>query len=569
MIRNGGVPESKPEGDASNAEAASSSALGLGGATFVGLDGRQVLAALGRYGRSLVRNPAAIAARAVELVAEDVRIIAGTSRRSPEPKDRRFSDEAWQRRGWKQLAQGYLAWRDVTVSSVDGLGMDDASADRARFALMQVTEAVAPTNNLLTNPAATRTAVRTRGRSLVDGVRHLSWDLRHNGGLPSQVDTRPFVLGENTAATAGAVVRRTDLFELIQFEPRTDKVRERPVVVIPPQINRYYFLDLAPGRSFVEHAVDHGQQVFILSWRNPGPEHRSWSLDSYVSACLDACEAARAITGADAVNVIGFCSGGLTQSVLLGYLAAQHRPLVHAAALGVTMLDSEVKSVLNSFATRRSVQSTINRSRKNGVLEGRQLARTFAWVRPNDLIWNYWVSNYLMGERPPAFDVLAWNADTTNLPNTLHEQFLEMALGNSLMEPGGMSVLGIPIDLGKVEVDMYSVGAINDHLVPWEAAYSATQLFGGDHRFVLSNSGHVQALVNPPGNAKASYYVNDDHPEDPATWLEQADKMAGSWWTDWAEWIDARSGAQRDPAETLGSRDNPVLCRAPGTYVSS
>ena len=309
--------------------------------------------------------------------------------------------------------------------------------------------------------------------------------------------------------------------------------------------------------------------MFLTSWRNPGPENRDWSLDTYISACIDAIEAVLSISRVKDLNSLGLCAGGMTQSILLGYLSAQSRPLIHAASLAVTMIDSQTHSVINSFATKRTVAATITKSRRKGMLAGEDLAKVFAWMRPNDLVWNYWVNNYLLGENPPAFDVLAWNSDATNLPNQLHEQFLQISSDNSLMEPGGVSVLGQSIDLRNVTIDHYSVGAVTDHIVPWQSCYQATQLFGGAHRFALSNSGHIQALVNPPDNPKASYFVGDDFPPDPIAWRANATRRSGSWWTDWSAWLDSRSGNWRAAPTSPGNSTHPVLCDAPGTYVSS
>jgi polyhydroxyalkanoate synthase len=392
-------------------------------------------------------------------------------------------------------------------------------------------------------------------------------DWRHNGGMPSQVDTRPFIVGGNLAVTPGAVVHRTPVFELIQYEPATDSVRERPVLIVPPQVNKFYFLDLAPGRSFIQHGVTQGLQMFVMSWRNPTPAERDWSLDTYVDACLEAAEVACAIAGTPDLNMVGFCAGGITQSLLLGHLAATGRDLVSSSALAVTTIDTEAKSTMNMFATRRSVEAAIAQSRRKGMLSGRDLARVFAWVRPNDLVWNYWVSNYLMGEDPPAFDVLAWNSDSTNLPAALHAEFVRLFMDNALLQPGQLSVLGTPIDLSKVTTDLYVVGATTDHLVPWQAAYVATQAYGGRSRYVLSNSGHIQALVNPPGNPKASFLTSDDTPPDVEVWLKGATRHIGSWWTDWAQWTTERAGEQRPAPTRLGSVRHPPLDPAPGTYV--
>jgi len=554
----------RPADDGLESQAASS----INGANpFVGLNRPQLAAAVARWGGALVRQPLVLTSRVVGLTGEQLRVLAGVSDVAPDPKDRRFVDPAWKNPLWKRLAQSYLGTREAVLGSVDDLDLDDKSADRARFALMQLTEAMAPTNLLPGNPAAMKKAAATRGLSLARGARNMVSDIRHNGGMPSQVDTRPFEVGGNLAVSPGAVVYRTDVLELIQYEPTTPTVRERPVMIIPPQINRFYFLDLAPGRSFIEHAVAQGLTVFTISWRNPQPEQRDWSLDTYVGACLDAAEVACDITGSDDLNLIGFCAGGITQSLLMAHLAATGRQLVASSTLAVTTIDTEAKSSMNMFASRRSVESSIAQSRRRGVLRGSDLARVFAWVRPNDLVWNYWVSNYLMGEDPPAFDVLAWNGDTTNLPAALHAEFVHLFLDNALLEPGKLTVLGTPVDLGKVVSDLYVVGATTDHLVPWQAAYIATQAYGGKSRYVLSNSGHIQALINPPGNPKASFMTSDETPPTPEAWLKGATRYTGSWWTDWAEWTIERSGGERAAPAQLGSARHVPSDRAPGRYA--
>jgi polyhydroxyalkanoate synthase len=535
---------------------------------FVGLTPGQVANAAARWAQALVRRPRVLIDSVGGWAADEARVIIGKSEVKPDPKDRRFADPAWHDSPlWRRVVQSYLVTRDSVMGSVDNLNLDAKSADRARFALMQVTEATAPTNNLLTNPTALRTLVETRGKSVADGGRHFLHDLMHNGGMPSQVDTRPFQIGVNTAATAGAVVYRSPMFELIQYAPSTPKVHAVPTVIIPPQINRYYFLDLAPERSFVEYAVSQGLQVFCISWRNPTPRQRDWDLDDYAASCVKAIRIAEEVTGAPNVNIAGFCAGGMTTSAVLSHLAVTEPSLVNAATLGVTLIDSDENSTLNMFANERTVEAALARSRNKGVLSGESLAKLFAFVRPNDLIWNYVVSNYLLGKNPPAFDVLAWNDDATNMPAALHATFLDIWLNNALVNPGRSSVLGTPVDLRKVENDMYVVGARTDHLVPWQSAYAATQHFGGNVRYALSNSGHVQALINPPGNPKATYFTNDEHVLDPEIWLKGADRHQGSWWEDWAVWSKKRSGVLRARPKALGSEAFPPLTEAPGEYV--
>ncbi|HET9691167.1 MAG TPA: alpha/beta fold hydrolase [Acidimicrobiales bacterium] len=534
---------------------------------FVGMRPRHMAAAAARWAAAAAVHPLTVTADALRWGAEEARVAAGTSQVAPDPKDKRFADPAWRHPLWRRVAQSYLVSGKSLLGTVDSLGLDPKSAARARFALSQVVEATAPTNSLLGNPAALKRAAATRGRSLVDGSRHLLHDLRRNGGLPSTVDTRPFRVGETVAATRGEVIHRSPLFELIQYQPLTGRVAARPTLVVPPQINRFYFLDLAPGRSFVEHALGAGIQMFVMSWRNPTPDHRDWGIDDYVSACIEAMEVAAEITGSDSVNLTGFCAGGMTQIAALSHLAATGRDLVNAATLAVTLIDTEVSSTLTMFASERTIRSAIATSRRKGVLDGRELARVFAWVRPNDLVWNYWVSNYLLGHNPPAFDVLAWNADATNLPAALHAQFMQMWHDNAFMRPGSLQVLGTPVDPAIIKQDTYVVGALTDHLVPWQSAYQATQVLGGDVRFVLSNSGHIQALVNPPGNPKATFFENPANPPDPAAWLGGAAKVKGSWWGDWSRWTLERSGEQVDAPAAPGDERHPPIVAAPGVYV--
>ncbi|HKF76671.1 MAG TPA: alpha/beta fold hydrolase, partial [Candidatus Dormibacteraeota bacterium] len=355
--------------------------------------------------------------------------------------------------------------------------------------------------------------------------------------------------------------------ELIQYAPATETVRQRPLVVVPPQINKFYVLDLAPGRSFLEHAVAQGVAAFTISWRQPGPGHRDWGLDTYVCAARKAAEVACEITGSEDCNVLGVCAGGIIVALLLGHLAAREDPRVHSATFGVTMLDTGTGSLIGELASDRSVAAAAWRSRRRGYLDGRDMARVFAWMRPNDLVWNYWVNNYLVGNDPPAFDVLYWNSDTTRLPAALHAEYLDLFQRNPLVGADEISVLGTPIDLRRVRCDCYVMAGATDHIVPWQACYRIPQLVGGKAEFVLSSSGHVQSIVNPPGNRKASYRTSPRRPRDPEAWLAGAEQHAGSWWTHWARWVGGRSGEHRPAPAALGSSSHPARERAPGRYV--
>ena len=447
------------------------------------------------------------------------------------------------------------------------MGLDAKSRERARFAVTLLTDAAAPTNTLLGNPSALAKALETRGRSLLTGVRHMAHDMRRNGGMPSTVDTRPFTVGGNLAATPGQVVHRSEVFELIQYAPAGEEVYARPLVAIPPQINKYYITDLAPGRSLVEYAVSTGVPYFALSWRNPTAAQRDWNLDTYVSACKEAIEVACEITGSPDANVVGICAGGLTMACLLGHLVATGERIVNSATFMVAGLDTAQESQIGLLASRAAVEAARVRSQRAGYLDGGDLAKVFAWLRPNDLVWNYWVSNYLMGQNPPAFDVLCWNADTTRLPAALHSDFLDLFVSNGLVE-GTLTALGTPVELDKVDVDSYVVAGSTDHIVPWQTAYCTTQMLGGESRFVLSSSGHIQAMVNPPDNPKASFFTSEGMPgPDPSEWLERAERHLGSWWAHWAEWLDARSGERVAAPKQLGSEAHPPLEPAPGRYV--
>jgi polyhydroxyalkanoate synthase len=466
--------------------------------------------------------------------------------------------------------QTYLVWRSTMQSMVPERGYANGEwkeAEQQRFAIRLLTEALAPTNLLLGNPAAIKRAFETGGASLMQGLRNFLDDLRNNNGMPQTVDKRPFAVGRNLGVTPGAVVYRSEIFELLQYNPSTRQVYERPLLLVPPQINKFYIMDLAPKRSLTEYAVAHGVPFFTVSWRNPKPEHRNWGLDEYVNAIKQALETVCEITGSTAANLLGVCSGGITSALMLGHLAALGDHRINAATLVVTMLDSSMPSMTGMFTTEESVAAAVERSRSKGMLDGAEMARLFAWLRPNDLVWNYWVNNYLMGKDPAPFDILYWNADSTNLPARLHAGFMQLLLHNGLTRAGEVEILGTPIDLRRVGNDLFVVGGMTDHICSWRAVYNGARLFGGRSEFVLNSSGHVQTLVCPPTNFKAKYYVNPSTGGDSDTWLKEATEQKGSWWDHWLGWLDKRSGDKREAPASLGSRRFPPLEPAPGKYV--
>jgi poly[(R)-3-hydroxyalkanoate] polymerase subunit PhaC len=513
-----------------------------------------------RVGAGLARRPDRVARRLAGLGGDLARVATGRCELRPSKGDRRFADPAWEA-NWllRRVLQAYLA----AGGAVDGL-ISDAQTDwrterRARFAAANVLDALAPTNFPWSNPTVLKDVVDHGGAGLARGMRQLVRDLSRPPRLPASVDTSRFEVGENLAVTQGAVVLRTEVFELIQYEPRAERVREVPLLVVPPTINKFYVLDLAPGRSLVEHLLDEGQQVFMISWRNPQSPEGHFDLDTYAGAVLEARATVAEITRQPSVHVAAACSGGIISACAVAHLAAQRR-LAEVASLTllVCALDNARAGTVSALASRELAATAVAESARKGYLDGQALAGVFAWLRPNDLIWTYWVNNYLLGRRPPAFDILYWNQDTVRLAAGLHREFIRIALDNLLTRAGGVTVLGTPVDLAAVDVDAYVVAGLNDHIVPWENAHRSGLLLGGDTRFVLSTSGHVQALVNPPApNSRASYYLGEDR-EAP---------VRGSWWPDYVTWLDARSGGHKPAARRLGSRRHKALAKAPGSYV--
>ena len=522
-----------------------------------------------KWAISLARTPDVTARRLGELGAEAGRILTGTSALAPSRGDRRFTDVAWAENPLlKRLVQLYLAGSQTAEQLLDDADLDPRDRKRVQFLLENVIQATAPSNVPLVNPASAKAAIDTAGLSLVRGGKQLAADLASAPRLPEMVDGSGFVLGENIAATPGGVVFRNEVLELIQYAPQTDEVYEVPALVVPPTINKYYALDLAPERSLVEYGVRQDRQMFLISWRNPDTRHASWGLDTYVRGVLDALDAVEEITGSTRTVLGGACSGGILASITAAYLAAVgQQDRLAGLVLAVTVLDNQDAGTMAALVDARLAARAKAKSARKGYLDGRDLAEVFAWLRPGDLVWNYWVNNYLLGKRPPAFDILFWNSDTTRMTAALHADFVDLAIENSLTKPGALTVLGTPINLGRITVDSYMVAGIADHITPWESCYRSAQLFGGTTRFVLSSSGHIAALVNPPGNPKSSFHTNDDLTCNATTWLADSAVHQGTWWTDLGLWLDERCGAQRPAPQELGSQGLRVLAEAPGTYV--
>ncbi len=539
-----------------------------GPSPFVGFGLRDLLGGLRLAGTQAARQPVPLARSLPATACELIRIGLGRSTLAPGRADKRFRDPAWDNFISRRLVQMYLELGSGVEGFVEHSKLQGEGAHRARFALNLVRDALSPSNALLTNPQALKRAASTKGASLVHGLRNWGADVLRNGGMPNQVDRRPFAVGENLAVTPGAVVHRTEVFELIQYEPRTEQVYERPMLIIPPQVNKFYALDLRPGRSMYEYLVQHGITLFGISWCNPTPAQRDWGFDTYVQALVEATDVVREISGSDDLNALGGCAGGVMLTLLTTYLTALGDSRINAATTLVTLLDSHTHADVLLFATPKTVAAAKALSARKGVLEGRQMAQVFAWLRPNDLVWNYWVNNYLLGQDPPSFDILAWNADTTRLPARFHSDLLDLVSRNQLVDTGALQILGRPIDVSQISCDTYHVAGITDHITPWQGCYRTTQMLGGPKRFVLVSSGHVQTLIASLDNPKLSYYVNPELPADPLTWLAGATQHQGSWWPDWASWLHTRSGELRDAPAQLGSAQHPAGEPAPGLYVT-
>jgi polyhydroxyalkanoate synthase len=482
-------------------------------------------------------------------------------------RDKRFADRTWSDNpAFFAVRQGYLAAARL-VADVLAAGSGDAVEDaKAQLAAGFLLDALAPTNFLLTNPAALKRALETGGASVLAGAGHMVDDLLNNGGRPRQVDTRPFRVGENLAATPGKVVFRNDLMELIQYAPQTEQVRAVPVLASPPWINKYYVMDLAPGRSFLEWAVQHERTVFAISYRNPDASMGGTTLDDYlIHGPRQALDVIGEITGSATIDIIGLCLGGALTAMLAAYLAEQGDHRIGTITLLNTLLDYSVPGVLGTFTDEKTVARLEKQMAAKGVLEGSQMAGTFDILRANDLIFNYVVSNWLMGEDPPAFDILAWNGDSTRMPAAMHSFYLRSLYMRNELARGEMELAGQRLRLSSVKNDTYVVGAINDHIVPWHGSFRTTGLMGGKVRYVLSSGGHIAGIVNPPG-PKAWYEATSQAHADPEQWRASGTKHSGSWWEDWTEWSDSRAGAHVTPP-AMGSRRYPALGDAPGNYV--
>jgi polyhydroxyalkanoate synthase len=490
----------------------------------------------------------------------------------PERGDRRFKDEAWSEDLlFDYVKQSYLLSARWLRSLVQGVpGLDPKDQEKVDFFTRQFINAVAPSNFILSNPAVLRKAKETGGQNLLDGLEHLLSDLeRGRGRLQiSMADEKAFEVGKNVATSPGKVVYQNDLMQLIQYAPTTAQVHKRPFLIVPPWINKFYILDLQPKNSLIKWCVDQGHTTFVISWVNPRADLAAKDFEDYLLegplAALDAIEQATAEQDA---NILGFCIGGILSASALAYLAAKGEKRIASATFLASLFDFEEVGEVSVFIDDEQLAQMEKHIAEKGYLEGHHMADMFNMMRENDLIWSFVVNNYLLGREPPPFDLLYWNADSTRLPATMLLFYLRQVYQrNLLMQPGGLSLAGVPIDLSKVKIPTYIVATREDHIAPWRSCYPGTQAFGGPKKFVLGASGHIAGIVNPPASGKYAHWTNTKLPKDPDQWLEGATQHPGSWWPDWGRWL-ARKAGPKVPARHPGDGKLDPIEDAPGSYV--
>ena len=490
---------------------------------------------------------------------------------TPEVKDRRFSGDGWASNPVAAFsAAAYLLNARTLMGLADAVEGDEKTRARIRFGVEQWMAAMAPSNFLAFNAEAQKKAIETKGESIAKGMQNLLHDIRQ--GHVSMTDESLFEVGRNVATTEGAVVYENELFQLLEYKPLTTKVYERPFLLVPPCINKFYILDLQPDNSLIRYAVEQGHRTFVVSWRNPHEDlaHKTW--DDYVEdGAMAAIDVVQSITGADQINALGFCVGGTILSNALAVMAARGQEPVASATFLTTLIDFADTGILDVFIDEAFVQFRELQMGKGGLMKGQDLASTFSFLRPNDLVWNYVVGNYLKGETPPPFDLLYWNSDSTNLPGPFYAWYLRnFYLENNLVQPGKLTVCGEKLDLGQLTLPVYIYGSREDHIVPINAAYASTQVLPGKKRFVMGASGHIAGVINPPAKNKRSHWIRADG-KLPATleqWLEGATEHAGSWWTDWSHWLKAHAGKQIAAPKTYGKGTKfKAIEPAPGSYV--
>lgn len=486
----------------------------------------------------------------------------------PARGDRRFASSEWQESPLHDyLKQSYLLTSRLLAGMVSDSPLDDATKNKCEFYTRQFIDSMSPSNFAMTNPEVLRETLESKGQNLINGLEQMMRDF--DKGRISMTDEAAFELGKNLATTPGSVVFQNDLFQLIHFKPMADKVNEYPLLIIPPCINKYYVLDLSEHNSFVRYCLEQGNNVFIISWRNPDDTFGDTTWDDYLKdGTIPAINAVRKITGAKKINGVAWCIGGTMLATTMAVLAAKNKNPFASATFFTTLLDYSDPGELKVFIDESQVTRHEQKLKDGGVMPGKQLATTFAMLRANDLIWNYVVNNYLKGKTPPTFDILYWNSDSTNMTAAMYTWYLRnMYLENKLIEPGGVELCGVPVDLGKIACPVYFLSAIEDHIAPWKTTFTSTEVLKGPMEFVLGASGHIAGVINPANKNKRNYWINGELGRGADHWLDSAENVPGSWWTHWDAWLKSTGGKEIPAPEQVGSDDYPELEAAPGAYV--
>ena len=516
-----------------------------------------------------MQQPNATLSAGRELLSDLFQIAVGNSDLTPDPDDKRFHDPAWDDSAlFRRLGQSYVAWSKSLDKWLDEAGLEGMNHERARYVLDAAKDVLAPMNTLIGNPEALQRARETRGQSLVQGVRNVLDDVRHNHGYPACADRNAFKVGQDVAASDGAVVFRNELLEVMQYQPQTDDVVDAPLLYVFSQVNRFYLGDLTPDRSLFQRLLAAGIPVYAISWRNPSVEHRDWNLDSYAEGVIQAIKVVREVSGADKVNLMGLCAGGLAAAAAAGALNARGDDWINSMSLFVNVLDNRPEdSDFGLFVSERSVEAQKQVTRVRGLFEEKNVFEMFAMLRWEENVMGFLRSNYLLGEEPLKHPLLFWSIDYTRLPAGLHAAFLDLALENKLAKRE-MKILGQRVDLSKIRYPVYIMAGSTDHITPWKACYRSTQLFDTDLTFVLTNQNHTQTISSRDDNRHLKHWIAETHPKDPEQWLEQVEEHDGSWVLNWIEWLKQKSPDTLIAAPTeYGSENYPEIDPAPGRYV--
>jgi polyhydroxyalkanoate synthase len=483
--------------------------------------------------------------------------------------DRRFVAKEWQEDPiFSYVKQSYLLAANLLTELAENANLEQHNQQKLNFYTKYFIEAMSPTNFAATNPEVINHAIETKGQSLIAGLKNLLTDLEK--GRITMTDESAFQVGKNLAITPGAVIYENEIMQLIQYQATTETVNERPLIIVPPCINKYYILDLKPENSFVKYAVEQGNTVYLISWRNPESEHRDWGWDDYIQAgVIKALEVVKAISNAKKVNAVSWCVGGTILATALAVLAKQKNNSIASATFFTTLLDFSQPGEIGVFIDEVQIARRESQLKYQGILSGQDLATTFSMIRANDLIWSYVVNNYLKGQTPTPFDILYWNSDPTHLPAKMYSYYIRnMYLDNKLVESNALTMCGVPINLGNIKIPCYFLSTIDDHIAPWMTTFNSAQLLGGTIEFVLGASGHVAGVINPPAKNKRHYWSNGELGKDPAHWLKTAQSHPGSWWTHWDQWLKQRGGSAIPAPAALGNAQYAPIEPAPGRYVT-